>query len=681
MRLTLLLLLGLLLISVAPNSVHSNSVTVSPGKYDLTLGAGFPGFGPVKLSYPNSSILTNSVGDLLFTVTLNQTLMLNPVSAQVGSQVLVSVSGFSSSDTTCTLTGVPIVAPPSCSISGGILTGSFFVGNALAGVYTITGTGNPTGDFSSSTFTVLPPSLVLNPSSGPAGSPVSVSGFGFYSADTCLTLTGGPVSAPITCTIAGGVLTTGSFVVAGPPGTFTIAATTSGADSGEAVAAFAVTTSSQYITLAPSFGHVGDLVSVSGSGFLPADSTCTLSGSIITAVSLCSIAGGVPTVSFTVGNVAPGVYTITAIGTQAADLATANFQVLPSPPSVPISARVSVDIYIPPDFAGLTLSNTWTSFTNNYDPHYISVSRLSSSDQIGPNWWRISLSNITVTNSPSSYLAPLVRHRIFIANQAQYIRLFQVTSPSIAGRYFFKAFINGKSIGAKNFPTIVVKASRDPAYISGVLRDSGEHNASLKGQPIQLTNGTGARVLATGFDYLGNAVSAQTFINSTALGSYTLFGVAPGTYNITAYAAGYIPATDSVRVSVDPAQSLQGVDIYLTGSVSITGTVLSENAEGSPIPWGNVFGINLFGGSRIQNRSISVRVLNLDGSVAASIPAPYGFGLTTDSNSTTFAFSIHHEVGFDGRIPQDLCGLHIRAGLWRLFVVCLRDIVRSAGRG
>ena len=264
------------------------------------------------------------------------------------------------------------------------------------------------------------------------------------------------------------------------------------------------------------------------------------------------------------GNVAPGVYTITAIGSPEGDSATANFQVLPSPPSVPTSATVSVDIYIPPDFAGLTLSNTWTSFTNNYDPHFISVSRLSSSDQIGPNWWKISLSNITVTNSPSSYSAPLVGHRIFIANQAQYIRLFQVTSPSIAGRYFFKAFINGKSIGAENFPTIVVKASRDPAYISGVLRDSGEHNASLKGQPIQLTNGTGARVLATGLDYLGNAVSAQTFINSTALGSYTLFGVAPGTYNITAYAAGYIPATDSVRVSVGPAQSLEAVDIYLT---------------------------------------------------------------------------------------------------------------------
>jgi len=670
MRLTLLVLLALLLVSEAPNSAFSNNVnnvTVSPGKYDLTLGAGFPGFGPVKLSYPNSSILTNSVGDLLFTVTLNP-LMLNSSSGQVWSlalptpEVQVWSSGFSPSDTSCTLSGTPVGQPPdfpapTCSISGGILTGSFDVGNALAGAHTITGIGSPTDDFSSSTFTVLPPSLVLNPSSGPVSAVqyVGVSGFGFYSTDATCTLTGEPVSA-YTCAIVGGILT-GTFSVAGPTGTYTVTATTDGADSGEAVASFTVTTGSQQVfTILPhsGSGHVGDFVSVSGSGFLPADSTCTLSGRIVTAVTPCTIAGGIPTVSFTVGNVAPGIYTITVIGTQKGDLATANFQVLPLlAPTVPYSATVLLDIYVPPDFAGLTLSNVWTSFTNNYDSHFISVSRLSGSDQIGPNWWKITISNITVTHSPRSYLPPLVEREIFIVNQTQYVRLFQVTSPSIAGRYFFKVFMNGLSIGEGNFPTIVVKGSRDPAYISGVLRDSGQHNASLIGQPIQLLNDTGAQVVANGIDYLGRRVSAQTFINATANGSYTLFGVAPGTYNITAIAAGYIPTTLLRTVSVGPAQSLEGVDIYMTQSVRITGTVLSKSAEISPIPWGTLFGVSSFGGSRETNRSISVKVLNLDGSVAASIPAPFGFGLQTDSHSTTFPFEIFYQVGFDGRIPQD----------------------------
>jgi len=646
-----------------PACANANLVDVAPGKDDLKLGSGFPTFGPVKLSYPNSSILTNSVGDLLFAVTLNP-LMLNPASAQVWSpafpnpEVQVWGSGFSSSDTSCTLTlsGSP-VGSPICAISGGILTGSFNVPDVLAGVYTITGTGSPTGDFSSSTFTVLPPSLLLNPSSGPAGTPVSVSGFGFYSGDATCTLTGGPVST-YTCNIGSGKLT-GTFVVANPypTGTYTITATTNGADSGEAVASFTVTaaSSSQYITLSPSSGNVGASVNVN-SGALPpgdfssADTNCALSGSIIAAGSSCSILGGILNALFTVGNVAPGVYTITARGIPEGDSARAEFQVLPSSPiAVPNSTLVSLDIYIPPDFAGLTLSNTWTSFTNNYDPHGISLSRQSSSDQIGPNWWKISVKGITVTHTPSSYPAPLVAHGIFVVNQTQYIRLFQVTSPSIAGRYFFKAFINGASIGAQNFPTLVVKASRDPAYISGTLRELGDRNKTRAGQPIALLNGTGAQVIATGLDYLGETVSAQAFINSTAQGQYTLFGVAPGTYNITAYAAGYIPTTRPTTVNVGPAQSLEGVDIYMTESVKVTGTVLSKSAEGSLIPWGNLFGIS----GQPTNRSISVKLLNLDGSVVASIPPPSSFALTTDGHATSFPFAIQFQIAFDGRIPQN----------------------------
>ncbi len=664
-RLALLLLLGLLLISQTTSSVLSDNVSrvnVSPGKYDLTLGAGFPGFGPVKLSYPNSSILTNSVGDLLFTVTLNP-LMLNPLSAQVWSpafpnpEVQVWGSGFSTSDTgpcTLTLSGGPVDSP-TCTISGGILTGSFNVPNVLAGAYMVNGTNSQKNDYSLATFTVLPPSLVLNPSSGPAGTTVSVSGFGFYSTDTSCTLTGVPVpTPPPTCLIVGGILTPFTFVVpAVAPGTYTIAATTNGDDSGEAVASFTVTTSPQFITLSASSGLVGAPVGVSGSHFLPTDAgPCTLIGNIIAAGSTCSIAAsGLLTGSFTVGNVAPGVYTVTARallgGIPGADSATANFQLLPSPPLPPTSATVSLDVYIPTDFAGLTLSKAWTSFTNNYDSHIFSLSRLSGSDQIGPNWWKVSVKNLKVTRPTT-----LVEDQTFAVNETQYIRLFMVTSPSIAGRYFFKAFINGISIGPQNFPTIVVKGSRDPAYVSGVLRDSGERDPSLAGQPIQLPTGTGAQVLATGIDYLGRSVSAQAFINSTAFGSYTLFGVAPGTYNLTAYAAGYIPATRPTRVNVGPTQSLEAVDIYLTRSPTIAGTVLSENCVGSLIPWGTLFGFN----GNPTHRAITVDLVNLNGGVVASTAPPYGVSNFTNPSSTSFAFAIHGQLGFDGRIPQNLAG-------------------------
>jgi hypothetical protein len=296
----------------------------------------------------------------------------------------------------------------------------------------------------------------------------------------------------------------------------------------------------------------------------------------------------------------------------------------------------SIDIYIPPDFTGLTIGNVWSSFTNNYDRDSISLSRLSSSDRIGPDWWKVSVENLIVTAGVTD-----AANRTFAANRTQYVRLFQVTSPSVAGRYFFKTFINGTSTNANNFPTVAVKASRDPAYISGVLRDAGNTNASLAGQPISIPDGTGARILATGIDYLGRSVAAQAFVNYTAKGNYTLFGVAPGTYNVTAYAAGYIPTTRPTTVSVLAAQSLVGVDIYMKRSVNITGTVLSVGSDGLPINW------------KAANRTaVRVEVATLDGSVVATIPAPNTPFPHIVNETNTFPFSIRWQVDLDGRIPQ-----------------------------
>jgi hypothetical protein len=660
-------LLALILAEVAANPAYSSgtntnntsSIGVSPGKFDLPLGSDFPTFGSVKLSYPDSAILTDSTGDLLFNVTLNP-LMLNPASAQVGSSVLVWGSGFSSEDTSCTLSGIP-VASATCGISGGNLTAptSFIVGNVPPGSYIVTATGYPDGDYSSAAFTVSSLSLVLNPSSGPDIATVSVSGAGFYSTDIgpC-TLTGIPVSAPDSCNIAAGGVLTGSFTVAGPPGTYTITVATNGGDTGEATTFFTVTTTSvPQIVLSPSLAQPGTTITVTGSGFNSLDTSCSLSGIPVGLPTSCTISGGTITSgSFVVASVSPGTYRITAtacIGPlpcgPGSDTATYNFLVLPAPPTPPISAEVEIDIYVDPDFSGLTTSNLWTSFTNNYNPNSIQLSRESASDQIGPNWWKISIYNITVTRSPNSYSAPLPGHRIFVVNIEQYVRLFQVTSPTTAGRYFFKAFINGISIGAVNFPTLVVKASRDPAYISGVLRDSGYRNASRAGQPITLPNGTGAQVLATGYDYLGRSVSAQTFINSTVGGQYTLFGVAPGTYNITAYAAGYEPAYRPWTVSVAAGQSLEGVDLYLTEGVIISGTVLSKNPEGNLIPWGTLSGFN---GTSVP-RAINIDLLDLAGSPVASTSAPYGTTSFTVPTATSFDFVIQNQFGFDGRIPQD----------------------------
>ena len=132
--------------------------------------------------------------------------------------------------------------------------------------------------------------------------------------------------------------------------------------------------------------------------------------------------------------------------------------------------------------------------------------------------------------------------------------------------------------------------------------------------------------------------------------------MAPGTYNITAYAAGYEPATRPWTVSVAAAQSLEGVDVYLVESVNITGTVLSKDAEGNLIPWGTITAR----GSLVNGttpREITVDLLNFQngtvGSLAASTPTPYLITTFTNPTSTSFDFAIQDEVGFDGRIPQN----------------------------
>src|SRR5208282_2445570 len=336
-------------------------------------------------------------------------------------------------------------------------------------------------------------------------------------------------------------------------------------------------------------------------------------------------------------------------------------------------------------------------FTNNYDPSALAcgndprtgelichptlrLNQVGSTDAVAPNWWEVQIQNLKVSCGPLDLTlgpdglpkCPLVfaggsdpTRGQFLEGTTEYVRFFAITSPTIAGRYFFKVFLNDTSIGASNFPTLVVKASKDPAYISGVLRYAENRDPSLIGKPIQLRPGEGAQVIATGYDYLGNPQTAQAFLNSTAEGNFTLFGVAPGTYNITAYAAGFVPAINAVRVSVVAAQSLDQVNIYLFESANITGLVYSEDENRQPIPWGVVFPqstslIAMQRGPPVAiipiecPRSITIEALavNENGTLVAQTPFPSRPNLFTHPTDTKFAFSIS-DTGWDGRIPQD----------------------------
>jgi len=263
-------------------------------------------------------------------------LALNPDSGSIGLTVQVSGSGYHTSDSSCTISG-DVVASPSCSVSGGALSGSFMVANVTFGAYTVTATGNQIGDSASATFTVntAPPSLTLNPSVASPNTVVQVLGSGFSSTDTSCSLSGTPV-IQVTCSITSGGLT-GSFKVGNvASGFYTITAT--GNPGGDVASAnFQVTPPVPTITLNPATDGVGATVQVSGSGFSTTDSSCSLSGGAAAASETCSVSGGSVSASFVVATTSSGSYTITVSGAPAGDSASATFTLIVSPISIGLS--------------------------------------------------------------------------------------------------------------------------------------------------------------------------------------------------------------------------------------------------------------------------------------------------------------------------------------------------------
>jgi len=84
-----------------------------------------------------------------------------------------------------------------------------------------------------------------------------------------------------------------------------------------ATVSFAPVRSAAVIYLSPASGPIGIDVSVSGTGFLPTDTTCSFSSSSSAVTSAaCVISAGVLTGGFIVGNVLPGAYVIEATGDQ-----------------------------------------------------------------------------------------------------------------------------------------------------------------------------------------------------------------------------------------------------------------------------------------------------------------------------------------------------------------------------
>ncbi|MGA2627770.1 MAG: hypothetical protein ABSF63_12045 [Candidatus Bathyarchaeia archaeon] len=254
----------------------------------------------------------------------------DPSNGIPGTLVTVTLSGYDSSDTSCTISGGAVYNPTSCSLSGGSGTLTFTVKQYTAsGSYIITVTGNPQGDSAQTSFQVNGLSISLNPTSGPVGTEVSftISSENVPTNDTSCSVSG-PTGNFVTlsaCVVNNGE-GSGTFIVGNvPPGDYVVEVTACTGNTGCSPSAgdFAqqvfTVTGGPTITINPSNGVSGTDISVSGTGFALSDQSCSItspSNPNVVENSGCAVTSGTEGIhgSFVVGNVPSGQYDIEVTG-------------------------------------------------------------------------------------------------------------------------------------------------------------------------------------------------------------------------------------------------------------------------------------------------------------------------------------------------------------------------------
>ena len=276
---------------------------------DFTLSAGssfIVASNPTLSSYAITGNFTKYVQAML-SIT-SKSVLLSPDQGPRSTWVTVSGTGFNTGDTSCVISGSSVVISPTCTISGGLITGKFQVlSTATLGVHPVNVTGYPTGDRHASSFFVTP-AITLNPTSGHPGTIVTVLGSGFDAADTSCAISSSPsglISNPV-CALAGGVMS-GSFTVAsGATSSYVVTVTGTSGDAGSAPFNRATPT----LTLSPVSGVVGTTVTASGGNYQGTACMLTALPSNLFTSQACTIIAGNLTGSFTVASGASAGYTV-----------------------------------------------------------------------------------------------------------------------------------------------------------------------------------------------------------------------------------------------------------------------------------------------------------------------------------------------------------------------------------
>src|SRR2546427_2189696 len=338
------------------------------------------------------------------------TISLNPSSGPVGTTVNISGSNFAAnSGITISYDNAGITTTPTTitSTSTGSFTGSITVPSSIAGPHTVKATdaSNHPASAQFSVMTTPVATISLNPTSGPTGTAVNISGSNFV-ANSGITISydnNAIATNPVIITTDSTGSFTGSITVpSSAAGSHTVNATD--ASSNSASAQLTVTTPS--ISLSPSSGPTGTTVNISGSNFV-ANSAVTISydGSAITTTptAITTTSTGSFTGSITVpSSSGAGLRTVNAADASS-NSASASFSVTTTPVAT-ISLNPSSGL------AGTTVSVTGKNFapkygiTISYDGTGITASTSGSGTIQSDNKWSTSG---TVSSSPYQITLPV----------------------------------------------------------------------------------------------------------------------------------------------------------------------------------------------------------------------------------------------------------------------------------
>jgi len=255
--------------------------------------------------------------------TILASINLTPNSGTTGDEITVTGSGFRSNRTiTLSFDGESIVTRPITvrTDDTGCFEAGFAVPESTSGVHPVK--AKDTTDSATANFTTLS-SITLNPTSGPIGAEVTINGSGF-GANKVVTIRFSEDHVRTSATDNAGSFTDHFVIPQQNTGNYSVAAS-DGTTSATTI--FTITTS---IELNPNTGHVGTLVTVSGTGFTGAV-TIRYDDTIVATTT--ADANGAFSISFAAPESMHGHHTVTIGGT--INTIEAKFTMESDPPPVP----------------------------------------------------------------------------------------------------------------------------------------------------------------------------------------------------------------------------------------------------------------------------------------------------------------------------------------------------------